>query len=98
MSHSPSRTAGRWLIAILAASALLVAGIAALMVQMGAFDVAADEPHSQPVFWLMNTVRQRSVAVRAAGLTVPNDFNDAKRIASGAAQYDEMCSLCHLAP
>ena len=21
-----------------------------------------------------------------------------KRIASGAAQYDEMCSLCHLAP
>jgi mono/diheme cytochrome c family protein len=65
---------------------------------MGSFDVAADKPHSQPVFWLMDTVRERSVAIRAAGITVPGDLTDAKRVASGAAQYDEMCSLCHLAP
>ena len=65
---------------------------------MGSFDVAADTPRSQPVFWLMNTVRESSIAVRAAGIAVPSDLADAKRIASGAAQYDEMCSLCHLAP
>src|SRR5262245_9983208 len=65
---------------------------------MGSFDVAADKPHSQPVFWLMDTVRERSVAIRAADINVPGDLADAKRIASGAAQYDEMCSLCHLAP
>jgi mono/diheme cytochrome c family protein len=93
-----SRAATRWLIVTLAAGALLIAVVAAVLVHMGSFDVAADKPHSQPVFWLMNTVRERSVAIRAADITVPGDLADAKRIASGAAQYDEMCSLCHLAP
>lgn len=92
------RAATRWLIATLAAGALLIAVVAAALVYMGSFDVAADKPHSQPVFWLMDTVRERSVAVRAADITVPNDLADEKRIASGAAQYVEMCSLCHLAP
>jgi mono/diheme cytochrome c family protein len=93
-----SRTATRWLIVALAAGALLIAIIAAALVRMGSFDVAADKPHSQPVFWLMDTVRERSIAVRAAGIEAPSDLADSKRIASGAAQYDEMCSLCHLAP
>jgi mono/diheme cytochrome c family protein len=93
-----SRAATRWLIVTLAAGALLIAVVASVLVHMGSFDVAADKPHSQPVFWLMDTVRERSVAIRAAGITVPGDLADAKRIASGAAQYDEMCSLCHLAP
>ena len=93
-----SRTATRWLIVALAAGALLIAIIAAALVRMGSFDVAADKPHSQPVFWLMDTVRERSIAVRAAGIEVPSDLADSKRIASGAAQYDEMCSRCHLAP
>ena len=82
----------------LAAGALLAATVVALLVHMGSFDVAADTPHSQPVFWLMNTVRENSIAVRAAGISVPSDLTDAKRIVSGAAQYDEMCSVCHLAP
>jgi mono/diheme cytochrome c family protein len=93
-----SRTGTRWLIVTLAAGALLIAVVAAVLVHMGSFDVAADKPHSQPVFWLMNTVRERSVAIRAADITVPGNLAEAKRIASGAAQYDEMCSLCHLAP
>ena len=93
-----SRTATHWLIVTLAAGALLIAVVAAVLVHVGSFDVAADKPHSQPVFWLMDTVRERSVAIRAAGITVPGDLAEAKRVASGAAQYDEMCSLCHLAP
>ena len=93
-----SRTATRLLIVTLAAGALLIAIVAAALVHMGSFDVAADKPHSQPVFWLMDTVRERSVAIRAGDIAVPGDLADAKRIASGAAQYDEMCSLCHLAP
>jgi mono/diheme cytochrome c family protein len=93
-----SRSATRWLIGTVAAGALLAAVVATGLVYMGSFDVAADKPHSEPVFWLMNTVRDRSVAIRAAGIAVPSDLADAKRIASGAAQYDEMCSLCHLAP
>jgi len=93
-----ARNATRWLIGTVAAVALLGAVVATGLIYMGSFDVAADKPHSEPVFWLMNTVRDRSVAIRAAGIPVPSDLADAKRIASGAAQYDEMCSLCHLAP
>ena len=53
-----SRTATHWLIVTLAAGALLIAVVAAGLVYMGSFDVAADKPHSQPVFWLMDTVRE----------------------------------------
>jgi len=72
-------------------------GAASIMVYTGAFDVAADTPHSQPVYWSLQKVREYSIAVRASDV-VPNDLGDAKRIASGAVQYAEMCSSCHLAP
>jgi mono/diheme cytochrome c family protein len=64
----------------------------------GLFNVAADEPHSQPVYWLLKTTRERSIAARAGEIGVPSDLDDAKRVASGAGQYAEMCSSCHLAP
>ena len=92
------RSRRRWFFAALAVGTLLAAIVAASLVRMGSFDVAADTPHSQPVFWLMNTVRERSIAVRAAGVAVPSDLTDSKRIASGAGQYAAMCSSCHLAP
>lgn len=89
----------RWLIAALIGSAILaVIGTASLVVYLGAYDIAADTPHSQPVFWFMTTVRERSIAARAADVVVPTGLDDPKRIASGAAEYDEMCSGCHLAP
>ena len=97
-NENASGSATRWLLAALAASVLLATAVAASLVYMGSFDVAADSPHSQPVFWLMNTVRERSVAVRAKDITIPSDLADPKRIASGAGQYAEMCSSCHLAP
>ncbi len=87
----------RLLIAAVAAIAVLaVAGIA--FVYAGIFNVAADDPHSEFVFTLMKTAKQRSIAVRAEGIVVPSDLDDAKRIATGAGQYAEMCASCHLAP
>jgi mono/diheme cytochrome c family protein len=72
-------------------------GTASLVVYSGGYDISADTPHSQPVYWLLQKVRQYSIAARAHDV-VPNDLGDAKRIASGAGQYAEMCSSCHLAP
>lgn len=98
-SLAASRMTRRWLIAALIGSAILaVIGTASLVVYLGAYDIAADTPHSQPVFWFMTTVRERSIAARAADVVVPTGLDDPKRIASGAAEYDEMCSGCHLAP
>jgi mono/diheme cytochrome c family protein len=82
--------------------AIIVVAVACLsavsiLVYMGGFDVAADTPHSQPVYWLMQKVREYSIAARARD-AVPNDLSDAKRVTSGAGQYAEMCAACHLAP
>jgi mono/diheme cytochrome c family protein len=90
--------ARRWLVAtLLVATPVVLTGAATILIYAGTYDVAADTPHTQPVFWLMQTVRNRSIAAHATDV-VPIDLNDPKRITSGAGQYDEMCSSCHLAP
>jgi mono/diheme cytochrome c family protein len=70
---------------------------AAAFVYSGAFDVAADVPHSSLVYQLLDTARQRSIATRASGIAVP-PLDDPQRIATGAEHYPEMCAGCHLAP
>lgn len=73
---------------------LLVIGFA----WSGIYPVAAGSGHTAPVTWLLQTVRERSVAARAADLTVPGDLGSAERIAAGAAHYDSMCASCHGKP
>jgi mono/diheme cytochrome c family protein len=95
---SVSHTTRRWFFAALLGGApIVLIGVVALAIYAGIYDIAADEPHSQPVFWLMQMVRDRSIAAHATD-TAPVDLSDSKRIASGAVQYEEMCSTCHLAP
>jgi mono/diheme cytochrome c family protein len=90
---------GHWLLAASVAGALLlVVGAASLAIYAGTYNIAADVPHTQPVYWLLKTLRERSVAARAPDIVVPHDLDDPKRIAAGAGQYAEMCSGCHLAP
>ena len=100
MSDSVSaRAANSWLVGLCVVGAFLVAiGAVASGVYWGVYNVAADVPHTQPVFRLLEAVRDRSIAVRAAEVVVPSDLTDPGRIASGAGQYAEMCSSCHLAP
>ena len=75
---------------------LVVAAVVAIYA--GLYNIAADVPHTQPVYWLFDTVRERSVAARARDIVVPNDLGDANRISKGAGEYAEMCSGCYLAP
>ena len=69
-----------------------------LLVYSGAYNVAADAPHTKPVYEFLTLVRERSIAVRASSITVPADLDDQKRILAGAGLYNEMCSGCHLGP
>src|SRR4030042_1997980 len=82
------RMRGRVLVAVGALSVSVAA--VSLAIYAGLYNVAADIPHTGPVFWLVETVRERSIAVRAADVVVPGDLGDPKRIASGAGQYGEM--------
>ena len=92
MNHS-NRAAG-FGAAILFAAALLVS---AIVVVSGAYNIAADDSHYAVTRDLIEYMRDRSIAVRSAGIAVPN-LTGAKMIADGASDYDEMCTSCHLAP
>lgn len=75
---------------------LLLVGLS-LFVYSGAYNVAADEPHWPLTHQLLQTIRDRSIASRSAGIALPN-LADRDLIALGAEHYREMCTGCHLAP
>jgi mono/diheme cytochrome c family protein len=74
----------------------IAAGIAA--VYSGFYNVAADDPHTQPVYAVLEAARNRSIAVRSSNVALPKDLADEARIRQGAGNYDAMCAGCHLAP
>lgn len=80
-----------------ALAAILVLAAAAF-VYFGAYDVAADAPHTSPVRALLDRVRGRSIAVRARAIAPPADLASPERIRAGAGLYGEMCASCHLGP
>ncbi|GAB3099675.1 c-type cytochrome [Lysobacter terrae] len=79
----------------------VLSGVAVLgaagFVWSGLYNVGADDPHTRPVYALMQSLRERSIAVRADKLQVP-DLRDPARITQGAGNYDAMCTGCHLKP
>lgn len=88
-----------WIIAsVISAGAAAIVMLGAIIIYAGAYNIAADSPHTSAVYWLMQTTRNRSIAVRAGDVGQPPDLNDTKRLAAGAGLYSEMCSQCHLAP
>lgn len=89
--HAPSA-------AFIALASLAAALIAGIVVYVGAYNIGADAPHTRLVHWLIEHVRDRSIAVRAREITVPDNLSDSKRLATGAGLYAEMCSGCHLTP
>lgn len=84
-------------LSILLLACLAVILIGAGVVYFGVVNVAADRPHGSVVHWLLEVARNRSIAVRADDIEVPN-LSDAALIQSGAGNYDAMCVGCHLAP
>jgi mono/diheme cytochrome c family protein len=78
--------------------AALMLILAAAFVYFGIYNIAADAPHTPVVHSLIESLRDRSIAVRARGITPPADLNSPQRVAAGAGLYSEMCSSCHLGP
>jgi ketosteroid isomerase-like protein/mono/diheme cytochrome c family protein len=75
---------------------IIVAG-AAVFVYSGLYNVGADDPHTRPMFALMQTVRSRSIHARSKDILVPK-LHDEQLILKGAGQYAAMCTGCHLKP
>lgn len=75
------------------AGTVAVAGV----IYTGLINVGADDPHLDSVHAVLKLARERSIAVRAADIPVP-DLNDAELVRRGAGNYQSMCIGCHLAP
>jgi mono/diheme cytochrome c family protein len=93
MQMAPKR-----IVAALFVALIVVIGMAGIAIYSGSYNIAADAPHTSPVLWVLNNVRDRSIIAHAAGITPPSDLEDPKRISAGAGLYNEMCSGCHLGP
>ncbi len=72
------------------ATILGAAAIAGAVIGTGTYNIGADAAHTRPVHALLETLRDRSIVVRARNITPPSDLGDPERIARGAGLYDEM--------
>jgi mono/diheme cytochrome c family protein len=88
---------GGIVVATIAISVAILIAAAAAMVVSGAYDVAADAPHTAVVARAIAFARERSIEVRVSTIKVPA-LSDPKMIAEGAEHYAAMCTGCHLAP
>jgi len=75
-----------------------IGGGAGLVLYSGAYNVAASEPHSGPVFRLMETARLRSIQNHAKGIEPPANLGKPERLVAGVSHYAEHCAGCHGAP
>lgn len=59
--------------------------------------MGADVPHSKPVHFLLETLREHSIARSAQTIEVP-PLDDPDMLVNGGQDYDAMCTGCHLKP
>jgi mono/diheme cytochrome c family protein len=72
-------------------------GTTVTVMYSGIVDVAADEPHGDLVYWILEKTRKNSIQKAAQDIKVP-DLSDPELLLTGGADYEFMCSSCHLKP
>jgi mono/diheme cytochrome c family protein len=78
-------------------AALAIGG--GVFIGSGIYNIGADDHHTKIVLAIIEQLRNRSIAVRARTVEVPNlNLEDPTRIAAGAGHYAALCVGCHLAP
>jgi mono/diheme cytochrome c family protein len=76
---------------------VLAVGVAATVIYSGMVNVAADQPHSEFVYRLLEETRENAISRAAKAIEVP-DLTDPELLLSGGVDYEFMCSSCHLKP
>lgn len=69
-----------------------------LFIYSGLYPMGADVPHNKLSYWMLETLRERSIARAASNIQVPDDLNTSDRLLAGGADYNDMCAGCHLEP
>ncbi|BFM07315.1 c-type cytochrome [Halioxenophilus aromaticivorans] len=81
---------------LLIVTAAVLAG--GLFIYSGFYPMGADTQHHPITYWLLETLREKSIARAAKNIQVPADLDSSDRLLSGGADYNDMCASCHLKP
>ncbi len=63
----------------------------------GLYPIGTSNRHNALTLWVLTTLREQSIARASAGIEVP-PLNNPQWLLNGGADYNEMCSGCHLKP
>jgi mono/diheme cytochrome c family protein len=74
-----------------------IIGGSAIYVWLGWYNVAATSSHWKPTAWVVQEVRDQSIAYYGQGIRGPSLLSPA-RISAGFEHFHETCRLCHGAP
>jgi ketosteroid isomerase-like protein/mono/diheme cytochrome c family protein len=80
---------------LIVVAVVLLTGIG---VYSGIFNFAADVPHWGITIRLIEAARDRFIVRQTDDVKVPANLDDPRLVTSGAGEYAEMCTGCHLAP
>lgn len=69
-----------------------------VFIYSGLYPIGADQPHNKITYWLLESLRENSIARSAKNIEIPDNLNSADRLLAGGADYHAMCSGCHLKP
>lgn len=77
---------------------LLIAALVAIgFIYSGLYPIGADNKHNALTFWVLETLRTKSIARASKNIEVP-PLDGSELLLSGGADYNDMCSGCHLKP
>lgn len=102
-ANRESSAPSSWKLIVRTVIVTVIAGIvlqtlgAILLAVSGVYNIAADQPHLEPVSWLLRTARSRSVRFHTRPEKIPN-FRDAALVKQGFVLTQKYCQPCHGAP
>lgn len=78
---------------------MTILGIVSVLgfIYSGLYPIGADDQHTKPVHWALETLRERSIARRIKQISVPA-LDKPEMLLAGGADYNQMCAGCHLKP
>lgn len=69
-----------------------------VFIYSGVYNVAAKDAHWPITAWMIEKIRDRSIAAHAASIAVPATLNDEAMIVDGADHFATHCAVCHGGP
>ena len=76
---------------------LTISALGLGFIYSGLYPMGADNRHNAVTYWLLETMREKSIARSSSDIDVP-DLSSPDLLLAGGADYNDMCSGCHLQP